>query len=1393
LEESGVLYFRGKKMKDDKETERNTRSGADTDNHAKIILPGLLILFILYLTSLYSYPLFHSLIEIYVVVIAGSVFILAWNTREYMDNDYLLLIGISYLFVGIIELLHALAYILKPLDANPSVQLWIAARYLESLSFLIAPLYLRRKLNRNVAFAAYACATFFLLSSIFYWRIFPNCFLEGSGLTPFKIVSEYIVILILAVAIALLFRYREKFERDVLWMLVLSMVLTILAEFFFTLYIRISGLSNVIGHFLTLISFYLIYRAVIVTGLTRPSALLYRNLAQSEAALTRVNEELEATVADRTADLIKTNEQLKIELMERKRAEEALQESEKQVRRELDAILSPEADIGTLELSDIIDSEKIQKLMDELYRLTHIGIGIIDLQGRVLVGTGWQDICTKFHRVNPESCRLCIESDLELSRGVPVGTFKQYRCKNNMWDIATPIMLGDRYVGNIFLGQFLFDDETPDYETFRQQARLYGFNEQEYIEALDRVPRWSRETVNATMTFYAVFAGMIGNLSYSNVKLAYALEERKRAEEELSRVNRALLMLSDTNQAVVRITDEATLLNEVCRIAVDVGGYRLAWVGFAEHNEAKTLRPVARAGFDSGYIESARVTWADDERGRGPGGTAIRTGQPCIARNILQDPSFAPWREEAIQRGYQSIIALPLTSEGLTLGAMGIYADKADAFNAGEVEVLKEMADDLAYGIIALRTRAERDLAEEALRQSEKEKAIRNEIANIFLTIPDEAMYGEVLDVVLRVMKSKYGIFGYIDENEDLVIPSLTRDIWRECQVPGKSIVFPSDSWGESMWGRAIREKRTFCSDGPFHTPEGHVPIDHFLATPIIYGQETIGLISVANKEGGYGEDDKDLLELIAGKISPILHARLQRDRLDGKSELALEALKESEEKYRHLVTSAPAGIYELDLASRRFISVNEVMCQLTGYTREEFLLMDPLQLLSEESQSVFMQRIAGAFSGEQVPDTVEYRIRGKNGREFWVLLNSKYSFGPENRLTATVVVQDITERKRAEEALRESEENYRNIFENAVMGIFQTIPDGRYLRANPAGVRMYGYESPEDMIQSVADMSQQIYVNPEDRARFKEIMEGKGYVVGFESEHYRKDKSRIWTVLNSRAVRDKTGRTLHYETTIEDITERKRAEIELRDTLKQLQDAKDMLVQSEKLAAIGRLSAGVGHEILNPLNIISMRMQFLEMTEKLPDKVKEGFATMFKQIDRIVKITKDLSQFSRISKRDMIKKDMNQLMEHILSLVIPRLRVEQVTLETEFQPELPRILMEPDRVEQVVLNIINNAVDALEGRENKMIKVTSGLTRREGRDYLRLTISDNGRGIPGENIDKLFEPFFTTKEAGKGTGLGLHICYTIIQEHGGRIRAENKTEGGASFFIELPTEDQEG
>ncbi len=223
-----------------------------------------------------------------------------------------------------------------------------------------------------------------------------------------------------------------------------------------------------------------------------------------------------------------------------RRAEEALRESEKRVRLKLHSILSPEGDIGSLELADIIDVPAIQSLMDNIYALTFVPMSIIDVNGKVLAGAGWQEICLKFHRLHPETCRYCLESDTRLSEGIPPGQSRLYRCKNNMWDVATPIMVGGKHVGNVFSGQFFFADEAIDTELFRSQARRYGFDEAEYIAALEKVPRLSREKVETGMAFFMKLAGLISQLSYSNLALARLLAERKQAEEALQERTRQL-------------------------------------------------------------------------------------------------------------------------------------------------------------------------------------------------------------------------------------------------------------------------------------------------------------------------------------------------------------------------------------------------------------------------------------------------------------------------------------------------------------------------------------------------------------------------------------------------------------------------------------------------------------------------------------------------------------------------------------------------------------------------------------------------------------------------------------------------------------------------------------
>lgn len=190
-----------------------------------------------------------------------------------------------------------------------------------------------------------------------------------------------------------------------------------------------------------------------------------------------------------------------------------------------------------IELKDILDTEAIQGLMDDFYTITNFGVRIINLKGEVLVGTGWQDICSKFHRVNPATLSNCIESDTHLTRHVKKGDIQEYKCQNSLRDIVTPIFVNDQHVGNLFVGQFMYEDEIPEYEVFLHQAEKYGFDQQEYLSALSHVPRWSRAKVKNVMSFYSRFADTISNLLTSNLLLKEALEEKDKLIEDLQNSN----------------------------------------------------------------------------------------------------------------------------------------------------------------------------------------------------------------------------------------------------------------------------------------------------------------------------------------------------------------------------------------------------------------------------------------------------------------------------------------------------------------------------------------------------------------------------------------------------------------------------------------------------------------------------------------------------------------------------------------------------------------------------------------------------------------------------------------------------------------------------------------
>jgi hypothetical protein len=273
----------------------------------------------LYFTSHVNYLLFHSLAEIFSIVVAFTLFAITWHSRRYIANPYLLFIGIAYLFIGGIDLLHTLSYKGMPIFTDYDYyanQLWIGARYLESLTLLIAFVFLYRdsKVNPYETFAFFTLITVLLVASVFVWKNFPVCFVAGKGLTPFKKISEYIICAILAVNILLLFRNRDKFEPAIFTLLLWSLICTIISELAFTFYISNYGISNMVGHYFKIFSFFLVYLAIIKTGIENPFRLIFRDLDTANRELQKeilARKETEAELANTIVELKKAFAEVK--------------------------------------------------------------------------------------------------------------------------------------------------------------------------------------------------------------------------------------------------------------------------------------------------------------------------------------------------------------------------------------------------------------------------------------------------------------------------------------------------------------------------------------------------------------------------------------------------------------------------------------------------------------------------------------------------------------------------------------------------------------------------------------------------------------------------------------------------------------------------------------------------------------------------------------------------------------------------------------------------------------------------------------------------------------------------------------------------------------------------
>lgn len=485
-------------------------------------------------------------------------------------------------------------------------------------------------------------------------------------------------------------------------------------------------------------------------------------------------------------------------------------------------------------LAKIIDVSALQLLMNQFYEITQLPMSIVDLKGTVLVGVGWQRICTDFHRVNPVSCRNCQQSDLELTTNIKQEEYKIYKCNNKMWDIATPIMVGGQHLGNLFMGQFFFDDEEIDVSQFKAQAKELGFDEQQYLEALMEVPRFSREKVESAMRFFLRFAGLISSMGLQQYELRNALDEQAILLAALYKSEETIrTTLYSIGDAVIT-TDLAGRVQQMNVIAEELTGWR-------EHD--------AREQYLGGIFN--------------------------IINETTRKPVALP-----VELVLHSGEAVGMDNHTLLISKQGNETPIADS----AAPIRNEQGD--MTGVVLVF----RDVTDQWKKEKERRKHAESLKGIIRIIQHDSRAIQEFLDYALQeslnLSGSKIGyIYFYDERKKQFILNSWSKEVMKECSIANPKNCYELDKTG--IWGEAVRQGKpiivnNFQEENPFKKgyPEGHANLNKYLTIPVFSKGEIVAVVGVANKEEDYEESDALQLTILMETVLREVEGRRANEQL---------------------------------------------------------------------------------------------------------------------------------------------------------------------------------------------------------------------------------------------------------------------------------------------------------------------------------------------------------------------------------------------------------------------------------------------------------------------------------------------------------------------------------
>jgi PAS domain S-box-containing protein len=894
--------------------------------------------------------------------------------------------------------------------------------------------------------------------------------------------------------------------------------------------------------------------------------------------------------------------------------------------------------------------------------------------------------------------------------------------------------------------------------------------------------------------------------------------ERRRVEDAAARLSRNLKVLSRCNRVLFQARGEQELLRSICQILVETAELPLVWVGYCEDNSELAVRLLARAGEGLDFLERVKIS-DKSEPGQGPVNEAIRTGRFCWIEEIRADPSFSDGRNEAIALGYRSCVALPLIADGGSQGVLDLrgvlvlYAGEHDSFDRSEIELYADLAsyltcavtrlrsslaDEVISGVKALRMRedrkraaldvTQRKRAEEALRESEFYLAEAQRLSHTgsWAWVPRT---GEI-----RYWSEEcFRLWGFEPDDRPPPFATFFQRIHPDDQ-PRAAEVFE----------RATRNRADFELDYRIVHPDGRIRDVHVLGHPVLTAggdlaefigtvidwterkqadeerQTHLWFLESMNKVHRAIQGTNDLEQM----MSDVLDAALSifasdRAWLVYPCDPQAPSWRAAMERTRPNWPGAFALGTDLPMDAE---AANVFQAARASSTAVQFHSDSERPVPAQLAQRFGIQSIIGVAVHPKVDKPYLFGLHQCSYPRVWQEQEERL-FEVVGRRLGDALTELLTLRN-----LRESESKLEEAQRIAQLGHWEYDPGSDRFKWSDETYRIFGLWRDGRIVTS-AVLKERIH--PEDwerttRARMRALRGGPRYDVEYRVVRPNGEVR----VVHSRVdvTRDESGRPRRLFGTVQDVTEGKRAEENLRESERRYREAQTELAHSNRVTTMGQLTASIAHEVNQPIAaaVTSADAGLRWLAARPPD-----LAEVRDALDRVIRAGSQAGEvIGRI--RTLIRKvpeqkaplDINETILETIALTRSEMDRHSILLRTELGNGLPRIWGDRVQLQQVILNLIMNAIEAMSEISEASHELLIG-TSIDGPGDVIVAIRDSGPGLKPESLTQLFDPFYTTKPA--GMGMGLSICRSITEAHGGRLWATPNTPRGAIFQFRLP------